>query len=222
MKANFGHGGKNPWYFCIILILILLTPVIGQNFATSAIPDKAEFAFDDALMTNMDQIQDETTEIADSFEFTAPAYYMPTYSYASNNDVAPRQNYISIMGRTLNVVTSDSTNWTPDYDVARYVHGRYNGVFYYAHNHSSVFGGLANLPVGSTFTINLNGYNHTYKVALVDPYVVKDDSLAKAMGDIASARWHGVQYSISLMTCAGSSLGNGDATHRTLLFAYEI
>ena len=42
------------------------------------------------------------------------------------------------------------------------------------------------------------------------------------MRGVADAKYGGIQYSISLMTCSGTSYGNGDASHRLVLFANRI
>ena len=39
---------------------------------------------------------------------------------------------------------------------------------------------------------------------------------------VAHARHSGVQYDLSIMTCYGTSFGNGDASHRLVIFANAI
>ena len=42
------------------------------------------------------------------------------------------------------------------------------------------------------------------------------------MNTLTNASFHGESYSIAMMTCDGTALGNGDATHRRVVFGYKI
>ena len=42
------------------------------------------------------------------------------------------------------------------------------------------------------------------------------------MSAVAGARHGRVQYDLALMTCYGTSYGNGDASHRLVVFANRL
>lgn len=133
-------------------------------------------------------------------------------------------NNIQITGRTIQVVDVPDTA----YDSGDHVN-RYGGQFYYGHNSSAVFGSLGSLGIGSVFSITLNGVTTNYQVANVVIYEKNPTTGQLQLGgagdlmlDVAYARSNGVQYSISIMTCAGTSYGNGDASHRLVVFANAI
>ena len=151
-----------------------------------------------------------------------PAPYLPSSS-----------SYISIAGKTI--ATYQAHNGLNDDAGSRVA--KYNSVFYYGHNSNAVFGSLSSLPIGSTFTISENGSTKTYKIALGETFdrsknqngdILYHES-EKAEGKnrnysngIYSASYKGKTYDLAIMTCAGQSLGNGDATQRYVVFAYEV
>ncbi|MDO4978782.1 MAG: hypothetical protein Q4E47_01335 [Candidatus Saccharibacteria bacterium] len=122
--------------------------------------------------------------------------------------------------------------------------GIYNGTFYYGHNSSNVFGVLDRLPVGTVFTIVTNGQKQDYKIAykkvlskavMLDKSSVESTRRLKAIynagyhedcdfsiknGDLKCKSAH--PYHISLMTCAGTNYGNGDASHRLVVEAVRV
>ncbi len=133
-------------------------------------------------------------------------------------------NSIAIAGRNLTVVDVASTA----VDSGNHVN-RYGSRFLYGHNTGAVFGGLVNLGVGSSFTVTLNGVTTNYQVRRV---VIFEKNTANGrlqingegnyMRPVANATFEGAQYDLSLMTCYGTSYGNGDASHRLVLFADAI
>ena len=79
---------------------------------------------------------------------------------------------------------------------------------------------IRNLSTGSTFTINLDGTDYHYRIAKIET-VANDDFLASNMKKVASGKdYNGTQYDVTLMTCAGTPYGDGNATHRTIVYAY--
>lgn len=133
------------------------------------------------------------------------------------------KNSINIAGRTLGVV--DVANTTVD--AGGHVN-RYGGKFYYGHNSGAVFGGLTTLGVGSTFSIVDGGGSTTnYRVEKVVIFEKNNGQLqingtGNYMNAVAGAIHLGTHYSVSIMTCYGTSYGNGDASHRLVLFANAI
>lgn len=212
MKAiKNSRGGINPRIFLFNLIIATVVTGLGLGFVGEA---EAENAYDllgnereFAQISLVDEVETGMIRSSYSSSFTpAPVYY-------SSTPVAA-QNSISILGRNIGIVDSSTTNWTPDNLVARYKGGR----FYYAHNKSYIFGGLAGLPVGSTFTIFVDGEVQNY--VIMENFNIAKEKIQ--MQKVVKAINNGTQYSISLMTCAGQMLGGGDATERTLVFANRI
>ena len=73
------------------------------------------------------------------------------------------------------------------------------------------------------------GVNYNYRISNIVIYE-KDVEAGKLringegsyMYAVANARHDGVQYDLSIMTCYGTSFGNGDASHRLVIFANAI
>lgn len=161
-------------------------------------------------------VEETTSQIV----YTKPAttYVAPTPVY-----VAPT-NSISVAGRTIDVVDVADTT----VDAGNHVN-KYGGRFFYGHNSAGVFGGLGSLGVGSIFSITYGGMTTNYQVTKVVMYE-KNTSTGRLqlngsgnyMRQVADAKSGDIQYSVSLMTCAGQSLGHGDATHRLVIFANAI
>ncbi|MDO4747358.1 MAG: hypothetical protein Q4A70_03420 [Candidatus Saccharibacteria bacterium] len=141
--------------------------------------------------------------------------------YGSVNVVG---NYISVNGRNISVVDVASTAVNAGDHV-----NKYGARFYYGHNTGAVFGGLVNYGVGSSFSIYYGGVMHNYRVAKVMIFEknvsnghLELNGSGNYMRSVADARSGGVQYDVSLMTCYGTSYGDGDASHRLVLYANEI
>ena len=220
MKAKISRGGKLSAVFLFIFAVLgislnLQTPTID------ATPDRVDFAaFDEMSLADTLDLPERAPNVNISDTYIAPAvrsYTSTTTSYSSET----RTNSISILGRTIDIFVSSDTRINAGSMVARYINGsKYRGQFYYGHNSAQVFGGLANLSVGSTFTINLDGTDYQYRIAKIET-VVNDDSLAFNMKKVASGKdYNGTQYDVTLMTCAGTPYGDGNATHRTIVYAY--
>ena len=133
----------------------------------------------------------------------------------------PVANQISIAGRVLNIVDVDSTL----VDSGDHVN-HFGKKFYYGHNSASVFGGIVNLGIGDTFSITYDGATTSYRVAETVIYEKNtSNGLLQLNGEgdymwyVSKARRGTKRYDVSLMTCYGTSYGNGDASHRFVIFA---
>ncbi len=97
----------------------------------------------------------------------------------------------------------------------------------YAHNSSNLFGNLKSLGIGSTFTVTDSGTTKTYVVSDKVTFeknhgLLQINGSGNYMGRVTySAGYGNGNHSLALMTCAGTSLGGGDATHRLVIFADE-
>lgn len=163
----------------------------------------------------------EVAEIAEDFEiYVAPAVQV--------------YDQINIAGNTIPIFYSSNTLIDAGSQV-----GLYGNHFLYGHNTANVFGGLSSMGVGSRFTVTLGGTTKTYQVMGSDLQTkshFEEDVIIKATVAGVTQRYQmkmmraitsygaygGNYYDYILMTCAGTSYGNGDASHRLVLLANEV
>ena len=143
-----------------------------------------------------------------------PTYVAPVY-------VAPANN-IQIAGRVIEIVDVAST----EVNAGNHVN-KYGEKFLYGHNSAGVFGGLYNVGAGSVFAMSYGGTTRNYQVMQVVVFKKNDGMLqlegeGNYMGAVSRARYAGVNYDLSMMTCYGTMYSGGDASHRLVLFANAI
>ena len=97
------------------------------------------------------------------------------------------------------------------------------GRLVYGHNSSNLLGNLVYRSIGETISVTEGGVTQNYQVVnmvtyekTADGYLNNDPYL---MGDIT---YTAMGYDIALMTCAGVSYGNGDASHRLVVYANAV
>ena len=142
---------------------------------------------------------------------------------AQTTTVVPA-NSIAIAGRALAIVDVADTS----VDSGDHVN-KYGSKFLYGHNSGAVFGGLLNMGVGNTFVVVYAGTATTYRVAKIVIFEkntqtgqLQLNGSGNYMKSVANARSGGVQYDMALMTCYGTMYGNGDASHRWVIFANKV
>lgn len=163
----------------------------------------------------------ETPEVV---ETPAPSAIKSAPS-ASTKEVIKSQpaNRIDIAGRSLEIVDVSDTAVNSGNHV-----NKFSSKFLYGHNTANVFGGLYNMSVGNTFSVTDDGVTKNYQVKAIAIYEKVNDYTLRLEGKdikmniVAKARYNGTNYDLSLMTCYGTSYGNGDASHRLVLFANAI
>ena len=214
------------------LFLLLISGLIGIVMAPDFLmaTDDVQIAapvFDDVLTEEIVEetpvAYEEPVEEAIYYEsvYEEPVYKEPVYEEPIY--YAPA-NTISIAGKYLEVVDVDSTLD----DSGEHVN-KYGDRFLYGHNSWNVFGSLVNLGVGETFSVYYGGVNQNYQISKIVIYE-KNANTGKLqingegsyMNAVAKAKNSGVQYDLSIMTCYGTSYGNGDASHRLVIFANAI
>lgn len=136
---------------------------------------------------------------------------------------APSNN-IQYSGRTIQIVDVGDTSVNAGNHV-----NKYGAKFLYGHNSAGVFGGLIGLGIGSSFSVTYAGATTNYQVANIVIFeknaengLLQIDGFGDYMYAVASAVYDGVHYDMVLMTCYGTSYGNGDASHRWVVFANAI
>ena len=163
--------------------------------------------------------------------YQEPIYQEPVYQEPVYEAPAYIPDHIEVAGNWVSVYNVNSTALDAGNSVYRFIDPAHNyfGTFLYGHNSWNVFGGLVNLGIGSTFTVTLDNVTTTYQVADIVVFE-KNTTSGKLqlngegsyMNSVARSKFNGVQYSLSLMTCHGQSYGNGDASHRLVIFANVI
>ena len=125
-------------------------------------------------------------------------------------------NNMSIVGKDLEVVEVGSSSL----DAGTHVN-KFRRMFY-GHNSAEVFAGIDG---ASEFSVTLNGVTTRYRVMekhTFEKYSATQLSLDGQVYSMAVLVNYAWGYDVILVTCAGQSLGHGDATHRLVLFANEI
>ena len=207
------------------LFLFIMASFIGVMAMTSGILNKSE-AFtlnglgETEALETVEIAKKDVTEIANAPVLAQPVV-RTTAARANYASYTAPVNSIQVAGRTLAIVDVNDTS----IDAGDHVN-KFGNKFLYGHNSAGVFGGLSSLGVGSTFGVTYGGVTTNYRVAKIVSYEKNEatgelqlNGSGSYMLAVSRARSAGVQYDISLMTCAGTPLGNGRATHRLVIFA---
>ena len=133
-------------------------------------------------------------------------------------------NSITIAGRTITI--ADVNNTTVD---SKNHVNKYKDKFLYGHNSSAVFGGLKTLQIGDTFSVNYNNSLTRYKIENIVTFeknpetgILTLNGKGNYMYSVSKAKFGTNIYDLSLMTCTGTSYGNGDASHRLVIYAKRV
>ena len=190
------------------LFLLLISNILGLTFgasflsATDTILPEAP-GYDAVQTVTMPEIDENIIEEPSSEPFFeehyAEAVFLPT-------------NF------TVTVATGEIVEYPSYYDVYR------TGKFIYAHNTSGLFANLPYLKYGEIFTITEGGLTQSYQVMDIGIY---EKSQANGLLNGSRAVTKAVEfeangYDVSMMTCYGTMFGNGDASHRLVVFANAI
>lgn len=155
---------------------------------------------------------------------------------ASSSPVASSSTSVSTA--TSSSTTLASTSITPSYHVttvigslsefsSTYASLSYSDIYrfhklVYGHNTANLFGSLASLTPGQTFTLNENSAITTYQVANTAYYTKTANGLDGNPDLMRQLIFTAQGHSVALLTCAGTSDGHGDASHRLVIFADAI
>ncbi len=217
----------------IILLLSSFIGIVANPEMLTASDSVAISGIDNAHIVETVILPEPAEEIVTVSELVQPVNNIQSTGYVQSTPVivspvvaqtpiVPANN-IKIAGKTLELdATSDTAN-----DSGTKVL-KYGSKFLYGHNSANVFGILYNVSLGETFTITENDVVTEYVVKEVvifekiDDYTLSENGKNLKMSAVARARHNGVAHDLSLMTCYGTSYGNGDASHRLVLFADKI
>ena len=201
------------------LFLLLFSAVMGITFVPDVLTSADSFELTGAdfrAVETVPLLEPEPEPEPEPEVATAAAVAVAPVTYPASVSVPQRINY------TVTVHTSEIVaNNLSYYDIYK----TYSLV--YGHNSANLLGNLSSLGVGSEFTITEGGVARVYRVANVVLFEKNNGKLqlngqGSYMRGVASAQFMGAQYDVALMTCAGTAYGNGDASHRLVVFANAI
>lgn len=93
----------------------------------------------------------------------------------------------------------------------------------YGHNSWNLLGNLVNRYVGEVFTVTEGGAVRDYQVMAIQVYQkTADGNLENDPGLMNNIATTALGYDLALFTCYGTSYGNGDASHRLVVFANAV
>ena len=190
----------------LFLVLISLLSVVFNPIMLAATDDVEVSSLNPAGIVETVPLPEPEPIVAE--EPAAPVagvYVAPTFNYTVTINVGSRKEYND---------TAFNLSYADIYRFKSMVYG---------HNSANLLGNLAYATEGSVITVNEGAISQSYRVSSIvyyaktadgylngDPYLV--DTISKtAMG-----------HSIAFMTCAGKPLGNGDATHRLVVYADAV
>ncbi|MBQ3352848.1 hypothetical protein IJG89_00645 [Candidatus Saccharibacteria bacterium] len=219
------------------LFLLFITALIGIIISPGFLADGDVFISRSSAISNAKTIEKmvaperSTEEIADHMVGATKVSHTKSTSTASY--AVASSNSISISGRTIPVIQSSDTGYVSDS-----VANRYGNKFIYAHNSANLFGVLFNSWVGQRFSVTIDGVTTNYIVAKIVVYeknetkgLLQLNGKGNYMQSVANAIDKNIDassqvtlnyYDLSLMTCCGTMLGGGRATHRLVIFAYAV
>ena len=113
---------------------------------------------------------------------------------------------------TVTNVTSSIVEYPNYYDIYR------TGKFLYAHDMSNLFGNIPYINIGDTVVITEAGVSRNYIVMDKVVYAKIDGLLDGSVKVTKNVEYEANGYDLSMMTCYGTHYGNGDASHRMVLF----
>ena len=97
------------------------------------------------------------------------------------------------------------------------------GKMIYGHNSWALLGSLAERYAGEIITITEGGVVSNYRVAESVLYAkTSDGRLEGDPGLMSSIVRTAMGHDVALFTCAGTSYGNGDASHRLVVYADRV
>ena len=134
----------------------------------------------------------------------------------------PAAGYRPVAPQVKNYTVTIPTNRMISENLSYYDIYRFKKLVY-GHNSSNLLGNLGSLAIGEVFTITEGGVIKNYRVADKLTYAkTADGNLENDPRLMRNIAYTAMGHDVALMTCAGVSLGGGDATHRLVVYADAI
>lgn len=196
------------------LFLLIIAGIMGATLSSETLMATDDFAAQEPVFHAVETVplpepepESEPEVVAEYVAYNAPAAgYEPVAAY-----VPQTVNY------TVTFYSS-GIEVNPDY---------YNiyktGKLIYGHNSGNLLGDLAYRYVGEVITITEGGVIANYQVTDIVTYEkTADGYLNGDRGLMGRIMRSAMGHTVALMTCAGTSYGNGDASHRLVVYADAI
>lgn len=218
------------------LFLLLIFSLIGVVYNPQILIANQVGSINAPVFNDVETIIETEVEeqpVVDTQQSTSSVVLASSQEVSTEPVVVVPSNNITIGGRYIPLYRMGSTDAVLDNAASKY------GNFIYGHNSGNVFGVLYNSWVGQTFSVTIDGVTTDYVVSDIVIYeknqangLLQVNGRGNYMSNVANAIKKDIDadtgqvsltyYSLSLMTCYGTMLGGGDATHRLVIFAYEI
>lgn len=203
----------------LLLIISLIGVVAAPDFLTA----------DDHFTAKSPEFNDVLTVEIQPEETTPEVVALATYSEPAVDHSAPvvYSEPVYVAPQIVNYTVSYYIGSVAEYTDTAY-NLRYDGLYkfrkmIYGHNSYNLLGNLSSRYVGETFTITEGGVARSYVVTGVQTYEkTSDGNLNWDAGLMSRIATSALGNDIALLTCAGVSFGNGDASHRLVVFANAI
>lgn len=144
---------------------------------------------------------------------TTVSYTAPAAGYQPAAPVVPQKRNYTVTIQTSKMI-AENLSYNDIYKFKNLVYG---------HNSSNLLGNLGSLAVGEIFTITEGGITRDYRVADKVTYAkTADGNLENDPKLMRNIAYTAMGHSVALMTCAGTPLGGGDASHRLVVYADAI
>ena len=210
----------------------------GQLFAaqTANTGEQTTASSDAEIDINLSKIepieQQESPAITSNPKITAPKPApQPTAPARPATPCRDFYGYITIGGRTICLAITNTTGGNLSYNHA-YIYNtpQSQDKFIFGHNSNGIFNHLKNLSNGSIFSVTIQGKTTTYRVSFKEvscdysnptyPCSNYPNDPVLNMYDAILPSRRGAD--LALMTCSGTPIGNGDATHRLMVYANRV
>ena len=208
----------------ILLILCALLPVIDGAVDLGASNEVEVVDLNLASIVQTVPLPEPVSEpepepVQATVAYAAEPVAAPVVAPAPVETVMPA-NAISVAGHVIPIVEVADTAVNAGDHV-----NKYGAKFLYGHNSPAVFGDLVYMGVGNVFMVSDGGVTSTYQVAEVQIFekasetTLSSNGVTYRMAAVANGKG---RYDMVLMTCYGTMYGNGDASHRLVIFANRV
>lgn len=190
-----------------ILIGVAWTPeFLTAEDATGA--KAPEFHAVETVVEPEPEIEEVATEVA----WTAPTAEVVPVAYVPQVVNYTVTTYIGNINEYVNTASNLSY-----YDIYKFQK------LIYGHNSGNLLGDLSGRYMGEVFTITENGVVRNYQVAGITIYAkTADGNLENDPSLMRNIAYGAMGHDVALMTCCGTSYGNGDASHRLVIYADAV